>query len=113
MTREEILLLLKAGYTKADIDAMKPTPEPKPDPEPKTAPEPKPAPETNFPQNPASAGAPDYAPVLTAIQQMQENFIAALQKAAIGGSILSPGAGDQTIDSIMAQIINPYEEKKE
>ena len=112
MTREEVLLLLKAGYTKADIDAMK-TAEPKPAQEPKPPQEPKPAPEPNFPQNPASAGAPDYAPVLAAIQQMQDNFIAALQKAAIGGSILSPGAGDQTIDSIMAQIINPYEEKKE
>ena len=100
MTREEVLLLLKAGYTKADIDAMNTS-------------EPKPAPEPNFPQNPASAGAPDYAPVLAAIQQMQDNFISTLQKAAIGGSILSPGAGDQTIDSIMAQIINPYEEKKE
>ena len=105
MTREELMLLLKAGYTKADIDAMDaPTPTPAPDPTPTPAPAPDPT--------PTPAPAPDYAPVLTAIQKMQDNFIAALQRASIGGALIPDGAQDQTIDAIMAQIINPYDKKE-
>lgn len=44
MTKEEILKLISAGYTKADIDAME-TAEAKPEPEKKPEPEAKPEPE--------------------------------------------------------------------
>ena len=113
MTREELLLLLKAGYTKADIDAMgAPAPDPTPAPTPATDPTPAPTPTPDPTPTPTPATVPDYAPVLSAIQKLQDNFISALQRASIGGALIPDGAQDQTIDSIMAQIINPYDKKE-
>lgn len=51
MTKEEILTLIKAGYTKADIDAMAGPDDPTPAPAPTPAPTPDPAPAPAFDYN--------------------------------------------------------------
>lgn len=104
-TMQEILTLLAAGYSRAEIDAMQTgelTPAPAPVPEADPAPAPAPQPE------PAPAPQPDPAPAdpLTALNQRFDQMIAALQLQNQHRDELQP-APQMTAKSILAEIINP------
>ena len=68
MKIEDIITLINAGYSKADIDRMvsgEPQPEPKPGPESEPEPEPKPEPE--------SEPEPEPKPDMTIAQLIKQN----------------------------------------
>ena len=110
MNANDILTLLKAGYTRQEIDSMA-NPAPAPDPAPAPAPDPAPAPAPD----PAPAPAPDPAPapasqnndaILAAIADLGNKFTAAMQAASLGAAMMQQPTGD-TLESVMAQIIPP------
>lgn len=104
MKPEEVLALVNAGYTKAEIEQMS-NPAPAPEPVPAPAPEPVPAPAPT----PAPAPAPESgnAEILSAIKALENRFTAAMQAASLSAAMLNnPPAGD-TLESVMAQIIQP------
>lgn len=102
MTLSETLALINAGYTKAEIAALEtgaqsePAPAPQPEPAPVPQPEPAPAPE------PQPAGT-DLTAVLSKIEE--------LTKAVINQNIImssqSNGQAAETVNDILATIINP------
>lgn len=102
MNANDILMLLKAGYTRQEIDAMAnpaPAPDPVPAPTPANSPDPAPAP------------APDPVPqnndaILAAITDLGNKFTAAMQAASLGAAMMQQPTGD-TLESVMAQIISP------
>ena len=102
MTGSEILLLLKAGYTRQEIDAMTETPAPEPtpatEPTPEPTPEPAPVPET--------APATGNAEILAAINALGEKFVSAMQAASLGAAMMKTPAPDD-LAAVMAQIIPP------
>lgn len=119
MKYEDLVTLLKAGYTRQEIEAMEsqpapaapaaapdtnPTPAPTPAPVPTPAPTPAPAPAAD--PTPAPSTNQDIASVLAAIQTMGNNIVTALQAAQLGGATL-PTAKPDSIESVMASIINP------
>ena len=104
MRSDEILLLVRAGYTRQEIEAMDQVPaDPvKSDPpkdqdqkEQKAQKAPDPAPVTN-----------DNNAILEAINQLGAKFTAAMQAASLGAAMMQAPAGD-TLESVMAQIIQP------
>lgn len=117
MKYEDLVTLLKAGYTRQEIEAMESQPAPAPEaaqdtnPTPAPTPAPVPAP---VPAPAAPAADPTHAPssnsdmasVLAAIQTMGTNIVTALQAAQLGGATL-PTAKPDSIESVMASIINP------
>ena len=115
MKYEDLITLLKAGYTRQEIEAMESQPAPaaaqdtSPTPEPTPAPAqdaPAPAPVAPAPATPAQFTNQDMASVLAAIQTMGNNIVTALQAAQLGGATL-PTAKPDSIESVMASIINP------
>ena len=102
MIANDILTLLKAGYTRQEIDAMEnPAPAPAPDPAPVPAPAPDPAPA------PSPAPAPqNNDAILAAITDLGNKFTAAMQAASLGAAMMQQPTGD-TLESVMAQIIPP------
>ena len=104
MNANDILILLKAGYTRQEIDAMaNPAPAPDPVPAPASAPAPVP--------DPSPAPVPDPAPqnndaILAAITDLGNKFTAAMQAASLGAAMMKQPTGD-TLESVMAQIIPP------
>ena len=122
MKYEDLVTLLKAGYTRQEIEAMEsqpapaapeaaqdtnPTPAPTPAPVPTPTPAPVPAPSAPA-ADPTTVPSsnPDMASVLAAIQTMGTNIVTALQAAQLGGATL-PTAKPDSIESVMASIINP------
>ena len=100
MKPEEVLALVNAGYTKAEIEQMN-NPAPAPEPAPAPAPEPVPAPA------PAPAPESGNAEILSAIKALENRFTAAMQAASLSAAMLNnPSEGD-TLESVMAQIIQP------
>ena len=100
MKPEEVLALVNAGYTKAEIEQMS-NPAPAPEPAPAPAPEPVPAPA------PAPAPESGNAEILNAIKALENRFTAAMQAASLSAAMLNnPSEGD-TLESVMAQIIQP------
>ena len=116
MKYEDLVTLLKAGYTRQEIEAMESQPAPaavqdtSPTPEPMPAPVPAPVPAPAAPvpaqATPAPSTNQDMASVLAAIQTMGNNIVTALQAAQLGGATL-PTAKPDSIESVMASIINP------
>ena len=117
MRSEDILLLVKAGYSRQEIDAMdQAQPAPAPVAPAPVAPAPV-APAADQAQ-PAPAAdqvspAPDSAPVtndnnaiLDAINALGAKMTAAMQAASLGAAMMQAPAGD-TLESVMAQIIQP------
>ena len=97
MKLDDILILLKAGYTKEDIDKLQaPTPAPTPAPAPVPTPDPKPAP------------APDPA---QAIKTVLDDFTKKLQAFQVATSNLPPRP-DDTGESVFAEIIAPTKRKE-
>ena len=114
MKFEDLVTLLKAGYTRQEIEAMESQPAPaapeaaqdtNPTPAPTPAPVPAPAAPAADP-TPAPSSKSDMATVLAAIQTMGTNIVSALQAAQLGGATL-PTAKPDSIESVMASIINP------
>lgn len=104
MKSEDILVLLKAGYTRQEIDAMDQAPA-----DPVKADPPK----DQDPKEQKAQKAPDPAPVtndnnaiLEAINQLGAKFTAAMQAASLGAAMMQAPAGD-TLESVMAHIIEP------
>ena len=114
MKLNDILILLKAGYTKEDIDKFDkliagdpaPTPEPAPAPDPAPTPEPAPAPDPA--PTPDPAPAPDPA---QAIKTVLDDFTKKLQAFQVATSNLPPRP-DDTGESVFAEIIAPSHRKE-
>ena len=112
MKPEDILTLLQAGYTKADIDAMSaPAPAPAQDPEP----EPAPAADPEKPATPAAPAAPaaptppivpDYGALIAQLTAQVSGLTKAVQIANLHGANQPPEHTDSAED-ILAKLINP------
>ncbi len=109
MKLSEILELIRAGYTKAEIDAMQndatkiehpePTPpEPGPEPEPTPEPSPEPAP-TPAPQE------SETEKLLNALGLKFDNLTAAIQNANVN-NIEHGGSQGMTADDVIRSIID-------
>ena len=110
MNYEDIILLVKAGYTRDQIAAMQapaptPTPAPAPTPTPAPAPAPEPAPE------PAPAPADPEPPKPQGIEDLSQMLAAefaklndAIVKANLQQAQQPP---QESVDDILASIINP------
>lgn len=117
MNYEDVILLVKAGYTRDQIAAMQapagtPTPAPAPAPEPAPAPAPEPAPA------PAPAPAPTPAPPeppaqpkpqgIEDLSQMLSAEFAKLNDAIVKANLQQAQQPPQeSVDDILASIINP------
>lgn len=99
MNYEDIILLVKAGYTRDQIAAMQaqaPAPKPEPTPAPAPAPEPEPAPASTKPQ-----GIEDLSQMLAA-------EFAKLNDAIVKANLQQAQQPPQeSVDDILASIINP------
>ena len=115
MKPEDILTLLSAGYTKAEIDAMTETsPAPAPDPEPSPAPapdpEPSPDPAPDPEPSPAPAPVPDYGAMIAQLTAQVSGLTKAVQIANLKGTQLPPEK-TETAEDILAKLINPTYKK--
>ena len=107
MNSNDILLLVKAGYSRQEIDAMDQA-QPAPAPVAPAADQAQPAPAAD-----QVSPVPDSAPVtndnnaiLDAINALGAKMTAAMQAASLGAAMMQAPAGD-TLESVMAQIIQP------
>lgn len=108
MNYEDIILLVKAGYTRDQIAAMQapaPTPAPEPTPAPAPAPTPAPAPEpTPAPAEPA----PPKPQGIEDLSQMLAAEFAKLNDAIVKANLQQAQQPPQeSVDDILASIINP------
>lgn len=106
MNYEDIILLVKAGYTRDQIAAMQaPAPAPASAPTPAPAPEPTPAPE------PAPAPAPASTPAVQGIDDLSKMLateFAKLNDAIVKANLQQAQQPPQeSVDDILASIINP------
>ena len=103
MNYEDIILLVKAGYTRDQIAAMQapaPTPAPEPAPEPAPTPAPTPA--------PAEPPAPPQPQGLEDLSQMLAAEFAKLNDAIVKANLQQAQQPPQeSVDDILASIINP------
>ncbi len=109
MKATEILQLINAGYTKADIEAMELPETGAPDPDPSPAPEaepekeaPKPEPEKPNPVNPE----------IQALTKQINDLVSAIQKSNLLNTKM-PEAQPETAEDILANIIRPTFKKPE
>ena len=110
MNYEDIILLVKAGYTRDQIAAMQapaptpapaPAPAPTPTPAPTPAPEPTPAPAPAEPAQPKPQGIED-------LSQMLASEFAKLNDAIVKANLQQAQQPPQeSVDDILASIINP------
>ena len=117
MNYDDILALVRAGYSKTEIDAMgsgaaapAPVPEPAPAPAPKLAPAtaPEPAPATAPEPAPATAPepAPAPAPQLSQTEALLRKILGAVQMGNINKATTEPPV-EEGADVVTARIINP------
>ena len=112
MNYEDIILLVKAGYTRDQIAAMQaPAPTPEPAPAPTPAPAPAPAPTPTPAPTPAPAPAPAPTPAVQGIEDLSKMLAAeftklndAIVKANLQQAQQPP---QESVDDILASIINP------
>ena len=97
MKLEDVMALVRAGYTKDDIAAMS-APEPAPEPEP--APVPAPAPE------PAPEPAPAPATQVSQTEALLREILGAVQLGNINKATMEPPV-EKDADVVTARIINP------
>lgn len=102
MNYEDIILLVKAGYTRDQIAAMQaPAPAPEPAPAPAPAPEPTPTPAPAEPAPPKPQGIEDLSQMLAA-------EFAKLNDAIVKANLQQAQQPPQeSVDDILASIINP------
>ena len=110
MKSDEILLLVRAGYTRQEIEAMDQAPAPAPAPAPAAPVEDQVQPALSAdPVPPAQNPAPvtnDNNAILEAINALGAKMTAAMQAASLGAAMMQAPTGD-TLESVMAQIIQP------
>lgn len=114
MNYEDIILLVKAGYTRDQIAAMQapaPTPAPEPTPAPTPAPAPAPAPEPAPAPAPAptqTGPAPTKPQGIEDLSQMLAAEFAKLNDAIVKANLQQAQQPPQeSVDDILASIINP------
>ena len=112
MNSAEILKLIEAGYTKADIDAMnqEPQPEPEETPEPAPVPEPQPEPE------PASNELAEVKEQLQETQKQLQDRIRQRQRNNLKTASVNIRPEDDLMkrtDEAMAELIRPKFEGSE
>lgn len=102
MNYEDIILLVKAGYTRDQIAAMQaPAPTPAPTPAPASAPAPEPTPAPAEPEPPKPQGIEDLSQMLAA-------EFAKLNDAIVKANLQQAQQPPQeSVDDILASIINP------
>lgn len=110
MNYEDIILLVKAGYTRDQISAMQapaPTPTPAPAPAPTPAPaEPAPAPAPTLTQ--AEPPAPPKSQGIEDLSKMLAAEFAKLNDAIVKANLQQAQQPPQeSVDDILASIINP------
>lgn len=105
MNYEDIILLVKAGYTRDQIAAMQaPVPTPAPAPTPTPAPAPAPAPEPA----PAEPQAQPKPQGIEDLSQMLAAEFAKLNDAIVKANLQQAQQPPQeSVDDILASIINP------
>ena len=97
MEMSDILALVRAGYSRQEIEAMSgPEPDSKSEPDPKTEPDPKPEPETK----PESF----TGDTLEELMQQMRGVVEAMQMHARNSAQQPP---EETTDDIIANIIRP------
>lgn len=111
MKFDEVMMLIKAGYTKAEIQEMEmanvvtdPEPAPTPAPEPAPKPAPEPAPEPKEPKEPAPMDQ-----MMQAMQNMirqNQQMLQAMQAANIQAARM-PADTKETPEDLIAKIIAP------
>lgn len=110
MSGEEILELVRAGYTKAEIEGMNAgaalAAEQEPEQEPETAPEenPAPAPEPEKPAAPERAAPDDTGDRLTKLENSIATLVAAIQSSNIINTG-KPSAPTLTAEEALASLI--------
>ena len=106
MTFEQLMKLLDAGFTKAEIMALNGTQEPAPQPEPEPEPAPAPQPEPEPEPEPAPAPQNDQAAILAKLEELNQTII----RSNINHS-RQPET--ESVDDILATIIRPTLKNKE
>lgn len=106
MTFEQLMKLLDAGFTKAEIMALNGTQEPAPQPEPKPEPAPAPQPEQEPQPEPAPAPQNDQAAILAKLEELNQTII----RSNINNSRQPE---QESVDDILATIIRPTFKNKE
>lgn len=108
MTFDQLMKLLDAGFTKAEIMALNGTPAPAPQPEPEPEPDPAPAPQPEPEPQPDPAPAPqnDQAAILAKLEELNQTII----RSNINNS-RQPET--ESVDDILATIIRPTFKNKE
>ena len=106
MTFEQLMKLLDAGFTKAEIMALNGTPAPAPQPEPEPEPAPAPQPEPEPQPEPAPAPQNDQAAILAKLEELNQTII----RSNINNS-RQPDT--ESVDDILATIIRPTFKNKE
>lgn len=112
MNYEDIILLVKAGYTRDQIAAMQtPAPEPAPAPAPTPAPAPEPTPAPTPVPEPAPAPTPAPTPAVQGIDDLSKMLateFAKLNDAIVKANLQQAQQPPQeSVDDILASIINP------
>lgn len=103
MKFEDVMALVRAGYTKDDIAAMA-APEPAPAPAPEPVPEPAPAPEPTPAPEPAPAPAP--ATQVSQTEALLREILGAVQMGNINKAAMEPPV-EKGADVVTARLINP------
>ena len=107
MNYEDIILLVKAGYTRDQIAAMQ-APAPTPAPAPAPAPAPTPTPEPAPAPTPAPAQEPPKPQGIEDLSQMLAAEFAKLNDAIVKANLQQAQQPPQeSVDDILASIINP------
>lgn len=106
MTKEDVLKLVNAGFSKDEIIALVgPTvSDPKPEPEPVPAPEPQPVPEPAAAPQPAAS--PEQADAISALAEQVANLTALVQKSNML-RMEQPEIKPESAEDIIANIIYP------
>ena len=109
MKLEDVMALVRAGYTKDEISAMT-APEPAPAPAPEPAPAPAPEPAAAPAPEPAAAPAPEPvaapAPQLSQTEALLREILGAVQMGNINKATTEPPV-EKGADVVTARIINP------
>ena len=109
MKASEILQLINAGYTKADIEAMENpetgAPDPVPAAAPEAEPEPEPMPEPEE-QKPAPEAPKTVNPEIEALTKQINSLVSAIQRSNILNS-QQPQQPAESAEDILASIISP------
>ena len=106
MTYTEILELIRAGYTKDEIQSLMDVVTPKAE-TPAEAPAPEPEPEPEAPKEEPKPEPTEVEKLISALGIRLDSLTHALQQRNVGEIESAPNT--ETADQILARIINPHE----